>query len=77
MLVVDETGRGDFAAVVVVVDEVVLFKTFSFNGDVERRDAVVGLSGDLAVPDNDEVVVLVPFVTFDFTVKDVGFAGAL
>lgn len=67
-------GRGDFTAV--KVDEVDLFKTFSFNGDVADVERRAGLSGDLAVEAND-VVALVPFVTFDFTVKDVGLAGTL
>lgn len=74
MLVV-VAGRGDFTADVVVAD---LFKIFSFNGDVADVERRAGLSGDFAA--NDEVVVvvlLVPFVTFDFTVKDVGFAGTL
>ena len=66
-------GRGDFTADVVAD----LFKTFSFNGDVADVERRAGLLGDLAANDEVVVVLLVPFVTFDFTVKDVGFAGTL
>lgn len=75
IVLVDVAGRGDFTADVVVAD---LFKIFSFNGDVADVERRAGLSGDFAANDDVVVVVLlVPFVTFDFTVKDVGFAGTL
>ena len=65
------TGLGDLAVVVVDND---LFRDFSFNGelagfstaDVESRTDVFAADGDLAV-----------VAEVDFTVKLVGFGGAL
>jgi hypothetical protein len=66
------TVLGDFAAVVVAVND--LFKDFSFNGeladfstdDMESLAVGFGTDGDFAV-----------VAEADFTVKVVGFTGAL
>jgi ATP-dependent protease HslVU (ClpYQ) peptidase subunit len=75
-VVVDKVEAGRCVFATVVVDDVDLFKVFSFIGDVaevERRLAI-GFKGDFAAVAVDAV----PFNSFDFVASEiVDLGGAL